>query len=118
MRRACAACGRPLPLDAHPKRKYCVSGCEAKRCRQCGAETYRRWTLCRRCARIGTEPISPRERAVLECVATGMTNAQIGAALYVSPKTVENHLWHLSRRLGVHGRAALVATALRKGLIL
>jgi DNA-binding CsgD family transcriptional regulator len=40
-------------------------------------------------------------------VSTGLTNKQIGAALYCSPYTVDSHLRVIYRKLGVTSRAAL-----------
>jgi DNA-binding CsgD family transcriptional regulator len=53
------------------------------------------------------ESLSPREREVAELAATGRTNKQIAAELFVSAKTVDNHLTAAMRKLGVHSRTAL-----------
>jgi DNA-binding CsgD family transcriptional regulator len=49
------------------------------------------------------------ERRVLQLVATGRSNAEIAADLYVSVATVRKHLEHAYRKLGVHNRMAAVA---------
>jgi DNA-binding CsgD family transcriptional regulator len=55
--------------------------------------------------------LSGREAEVLRLVATGGTNAQIGARLHVAPSTVKKHLDAIYRKLGVSGRVRAVAAA-------
>ncbi|MQA74412.1 MAG: AAA family ATPase [Solirubrobacterales bacterium] len=55
----------------------------------------------------GVEALSAREREIAQLVADGMTNKQIAATLYISPKTVEGHLGSVFRKLGVSKRAAV-----------
>ncbi|MFF1419976.1 response regulator [Streptomyces sp. NPDC058280] len=56
--------------------------------------------------------LSPREREVLALVGEGLTNRQIGKRLYLSEKTVKNHISRLLAKLGVERRiqAAVLAT--------
>lgn len=54
-------------------------------------------------------PLSPRELEVARLVATGLTNAEIGKQLHISPATVGRHLSNVYERLGIHSRAALAA---------
>lgn len=54
-------------------------------------------------------PLSARELEVAQLVADGMTNAEIGARLHISPATVGRHLSNVYERLGIHSRAALAA---------
>ena len=61
--------------------------------------------------------LTDRELAVLRLVATGRTNAQIGAELYISPKTAGVHISHILRKLGVSGRVQAAAIAERAGLL-
>lgn len=63
------------------------------------------------------EPLSPRETEVLSLVAGGLTNAEIGRALFVSEATVKTHLLRVFGKLGVSGRTAAVTTALDRGLL-
>ncbi|MPZ28218.1 MAG: AAA family ATPase [Micromonosporaceae bacterium] len=51
--------------------------------------------------------LSPRQREVAELAATGRTNKQIGAELFLSPSTVNLHLVAAMKKLGVHSRTAL-----------
>jgi DNA-binding CsgD family transcriptional regulator len=48
------------------------------------------------------------ERRVAELAASGMTNRDVAAALFISPKTVDVHLTRIYRKLAVHTRAELV----------
>ncbi|MGW7579018.1 response regulator [Streptomyces sp. NPDC054765] len=56
--------------------------------------------------------LSGREREILGLIGAGMTNRQIGARLYLSEKTVKNHISRLLAKLGVQRRiqAAVLAT--------
>ena len=65
----------------------------------------------------GGVPLSERERQVLELVADGATNREIGAALHLSPHTVKEHTSALYRKLGVRNRAQAVQAAQRRGLL-
>ena len=53
--------------------------------------------------------LTAREREVAELVVAGHTNRQIASALYVSESTVETHLKHIFRKLGISSRASLAA---------
>lgn len=64
-----------------------------------------------------TSRLSERERQVLECVATGMTNAEAGEALGLGTETIKSHLDHVFAKTGTTHRAAAVATALRNGWV-
>ena len=61
--------------------------------------------------------LTGRELAVLRLLATGRTNAQIGAELYISPKTAGVHVSNILRKLGVSGRVQAAALAERAGLL-
>ncbi|MGY0056399.1 response regulator [Streptomyces sp. LZ34] len=56
--------------------------------------------------------LSTREREILTLIGEGMTNRQIGKRLYLSEKTVKNHISRLLAKLGVERRvqAAVIAT--------
>ncbi|MYZ38845.1 MULTISPECIES: response regulator transcription factor [unclassified Streptomyces] len=56
--------------------------------------------------------LSPREREILALIGEGLTNRQIGKRLYLSEKTVKNHISRLLAKLGVERRiqAAVLAT--------
>ncbi|WP_157106452.1 LuxR C-terminal-related transcriptional regulator [Nocardia arthritidis] len=61
--------------------------------------------------------LSPREIDVLGRVAAGETTAHIGQAIGISPRVVENHLARIGDEFGVTDRAAMVAVALRAGIL-
>ena len=78
----------------------------------------------RRLRRTATAPQAPapygltgRELAVLRLLAAGRTNAQIGAELYISPKTASVHVTSILRKLGVSSRVQAAALAERAGLL-
>ncbi|MEU8827942.1 response regulator transcription factor [Streptomyces sp. NPDC048636] len=56
--------------------------------------------------------LSPREREILALIGEGLTNRQIGKRLFLSEKTVKNHISRLLAKLGVERRiqAAVLAT--------
>ena len=60
--------------------------------------------------------LTNQETKVLRLVAAGMTNAQIGAELFISPKTVSVHVSNLLRKLEVRSRVQAAAWADRVGL--
>ncbi|MFG1820697.1 LuxR C-terminal-related transcriptional regulator [Kribbella sp. NPDC049174] len=61
-------------------------------------------------------PLTDRERQVLALVAAGRTNREIGATLYMSPKTASVHVTHILEKLGVQSRVQAAAEAVRLGL--
>lgn len=62
--------------------------------------------------RVGlTARLSEREREILSLIAKGMTNREIGEALYLSPLTVRTHLEHIFAKRGVRTRTAAAAFA-------
>ena len=61
--------------------------------------------------------LTGRELAVLRLLAAGRTNAQIGAELYISPKTAGVHVTNILRKLGVSGRVQAAAVAELAGLL-
>jgi DNA-binding NarL/FixJ family response regulator len=60
--------------------------------------------------------LTEREREILDGVATGMTNAEIGASLFLSPKTVANNVSTILNKLRVAHRAAAMVKARDAGL--
>jgi DNA-binding NarL/FixJ family response regulator len=60
--------------------------------------------------------LTPRETDVLRLVVDGLTARQIATRLVLSPRTVENHVQRVLRRLDVPNRAALVRYAIERGL--
>jgi two-component system response regulator NreC len=66
---------------------------------------------------IGLEVLSHRERQVLEFVADGSNNQEIGKLLALSPKTIARHRERIMKKLNMHSRTELVKFAIRTGLI-
>ncbi|PYN87422.1 MAG: DNA-binding response regulator [Candidatus Rokuibacteriota bacterium] len=63
------------------------------------------------------DPLSPREREVLQLVAGGKTTKEIARLLGVGVKTAENHRTRILSKLDIHETAGLVRYAIRRGLI-
>jgi DNA-binding CsgD family transcriptional regulator/tetratricopeptide (TPR) repeat protein len=61
--------------------------------------------------------LTRREYEVLALLAEGMTNAEIGARLSITPKTADHHVAAILAKLGVHTRGEAVAVAHRHNLI-
>lgn len=57
------------------------------------------------------EALSPREREVLDQLARGLGNGEIGEILGISEKTVRNHVWSMFATLGVKTRAQAIVAA-------
>jgi DNA-binding CsgD family transcriptional regulator len=68
----------------------------------------------RRAAHTGADALTPTEHRVAGLATEGMTNAQIAQALFVTPKTVETHLAHAYRKLGIDSRHHLPAALTRR----
>jgi len=62
------------------------------------------------------DPLTSREREIVQRIAEGQTTKEIAAALGLSVKTVETHRNSLMRKLDIHETATLVRYALRRGL--
>ncbi|SDJ85136.1 AAA ATPase domain-containing protein [Nocardioides sp. YR527] len=82
--------------------------------RQHGVEVTRTW---RRGRRGYGEQLSPREVEVIQLVARGMTNKEVAATLFISPRTVHRHLSSAMRKLEVSSRTALAMAASAAGML-
>lgn len=67
--------------------------------------------------RSTTAVLTEREEEVLQLVAQGLTNRQIGERLYISAKTVSVHVSNVLAKLGASGRAEAVSLAHQRGLL-
>ena len=63
------------------------------------------------------DPLTPRERQVLQLVAEGKTTKESAQLLNISPKTAETHRARIMEKLNIHATAGLVRYAIRRGLI-
>jgi DNA-binding NarL/FixJ family response regulator len=64
-----------------------------------------------------TEPLTPRETAVLLFLADGMSNDEISKRLFISIHTLRNHIQSIIGKLGAHSKLEAVSIAIREGLI-
>jgi DNA-binding NarL/FixJ family response regulator len=67
--------------------------------------------------RVSSPQLSSREVAVLELVAKGMSNKEIGAALFVAAATVKYHLKNIYLKLGASDRTEAALLAAQRGII-
>jgi two-component system, NarL family, response regulator NreC len=66
---------------------------------------------------LAADPLSPREREVLQLIAEGKTTKELAAILGISVKTAEAHRTKVMHKLGMHGIAGLVRYAIRRGMV-
>jgi DNA-binding CsgD family transcriptional regulator len=64
----------------------------------------------------GPDALTPREREVVELLAEGLTNAELAARLFISPKTAAVHVSNILAKLGMASRSEVAAFAVREGL--
>jgi two-component system response regulator NreC len=63
------------------------------------------------------DPLTPRERQVLQMVGEGKSTKDVARLLGISTKTAESHRARLMRKLDIHETASLVRYAIRRGLV-
>lgn len=66
---------------------------------------------------LSSEALTGRELNVLELLAQGKSNKEIGVSLYISETTVKSHLRSIFRKLNVLSRTEAISVASRRGLI-
>ena len=66
---------------------------------------------------LSPDPLSPRERRVVQLIAEGQSTKQVAASLKISVKTAETHRARIMTKLNIHQTAGLVRYAIRRGLI-
>jgi DNA-binding NarL/FixJ family response regulator len=64
----------------------------------------------------GANPLSDREREVLQHVARGYSYKDIGERLFISPKTVENHVRNILAKLHLNRKQELIRYAMEHGI--
>ena len=67
--------------------------------------------------RVSSPSLTSREVGVLELVAKGMSNKEIGAALFVSETTVKYHLKNIYAKLGANDRTEAALLATQRGIL-
>jgi DNA-binding CsgD family transcriptional regulator len=65
----------------------------------------------------GPDGLSEREVEVLDHLARGRSNKEIGRRLFISPRTVQEHVRHIYAKTGVSSRAAAALYATQRGLV-
>jgi two-component system nitrate/nitrite response regulator NarL len=65
----------------------------------------------------GPEALTERKLEILELTAAGKSGPEIAKALGLSPGTVKTHLRHIYEKFGVSDRAAAVAEAMKRGML-
>jgi DNA-binding NarL/FixJ family response regulator len=68
-------------------------------------------------SRPGGTPLTPREREVLQLLAEGYSNKEVGTILKISTKTAETHRARIMAKLDLHSVGALVRHAIRNRII-
>jgi LuxR family maltose regulon positive regulatory protein len=107
-------------LHGHRSRRASpVASEDAPRRRTTAIDQARPVMLSETCAPLSLrrEPLTDRETEVLALLATGMSNAEIGAELFISVNTVKSHLKNVYSKLGVSNRTRALSTALELGVI-
>ena len=66
---------------------------------------------------VATDPLTSREREVLQLVAEGKTTKEVATLLGISAKTAESHRTNIMEKLDIHDTAGLVRYAIRRGVI-
>jgi two-component system, NarL family, response regulator NreC len=68
-------------------------------------------------AKKPTDPLTTRERQVLQLIAEGKSTKDVASMLGISVKTAESHRTRLMSKLDIHETASLVRYAVRRGLV-
>ena len=67
--------------------------------------------------RMSSDDLTTREREVLQLMAQGKSNREIGAALFITEGTVKTHVNSILAKLNVADRTQAVTTAIKRGLV-
>jgi DNA-binding NarL/FixJ family response regulator len=66
---------------------------------------------------LSADPLTSRERQVLQLIGEGKSTREIAGLLGISPKTAESHRSRIRQKLDIHATANLVRYAIRRGLV-
>lgn len=61
--------------------------------------------------------LTPRESEILECIVDGLSNKEIASKLFISEKTVKNHITNLLRKLNVQDRTQAAVYAVKNQVV-
>lgn len=67
--------------------------------------------------RLRTADLSAREIQVVQLISAGLTNDRIAKRLVLSPRTVQSHVEHATKKTGTRNRTELAVVAVREGLV-
>ena len=107
-----------MPVRSAPLRSRQVLAEALAGAHRCGADWHARQALIElrragsRAGRIPPGQLSPQEKAVARLAQAGRTNREISRELYLSVNTVETHLAHAYRKLGIRRRGELAGQEL------
>lgn len=79
--------------------------------------TYRAAALPGAPSASAVEELTPRERDVLAAIGSGLSNVEIGSALFISELTVKSHVGRIFAKLGLRDRAAAIVYAFDHGIV-
>jgi len=82
-----------------------------------GRRYFPRYIAARLAERIMRSDLTARELEVLQMLAHGLTNKEIGSALHISGNTVRNHVNSIIEKLEVSDRTEAATTAIQRGII-
>jgi DNA-binding NarL/FixJ family response regulator len=66
---------------------------------------------------LSVESLTPREKELIQLICQGYSNKQIAQTLYLSVRTVENHLANIFTKLGAHSRTEVALLAVQSGWV-
>ena len=110
------SCGSPRCPNKSALRRV-ASSLEAIRTVHAGRRYFPRNIAARLAERMMRTNLTARELEVLQMLARGLTNKQIGSALEISGNTVRNHVNSVIEKLEVSDRTEAATTAIHRGLI-
>jgi two-component system NarL family response regulator len=96
----------------------CTEIVEAVHTVHAGKTYFPQWIRDRVSERKFQPSLSRREREILEMVAKGLTNKEIGRAIQVSHFTVRNHVRHIIAKLEVGDRTEATTVAIQQGILM